>query len=162
MDSETLIKAIQANRPEVVEWLILKEGGNIDPSINNNYSIRLASCNGHVEVVKVLLNDSRVDPAANNNQAIQMATKNGHTEVVKLLKEFKQKQDNKLIKIAEKLRWNKYNQLLKETDYKEIKCYDLFRDDQMSEETKTLEIKYNSVESIIFKNDKTMVVTYKL
>ena len=34
----------------------------VDPSVNNNDAIYLASKNGHTEVVKLLLNDPRVDP----------------------------------------------------------------------------------------------------
>ena len=34
----------------------------IDPSAGDNYAIRIASENGHAEVVKLLLNDSRVNP----------------------------------------------------------------------------------------------------
>ena len=59
----------------------------IDPSDNNNYAIKWASKNGHLEIVKLLLQDKRVDPSANNNYAIKWASKNGHTEVVKLLLE---------------------------------------------------------------------------
>src|SRR2546426_6337866 len=41
--------------------------------------------NGHVDVMKLLLADSRVDPAADNNDAIRSAAANGHIDVVKLL-----------------------------------------------------------------------------
>jgi ankyrin repeat protein len=64
---------------------------NIDPAIDKRLNgrgksaIRLASKNGHVEVVKLLLNDPRVDPSAENNYAIRLASENGHVEAVKLL-----------------------------------------------------------------------------
>ena len=48
-------------------------------------SLCYASMNGHLEVVRVLLKDSRVDPSADNNQAIQFASENGHLEVVREL-----------------------------------------------------------------------------
>lgn len=57
----------------------------INPSINNNYAIRLTSENGHLEVVELLLSDPRVDPTVNNNEAIRSASVNGHLEVVGLL-----------------------------------------------------------------------------
>ena len=44
-----------------------------------------ASVRGHVNVVKVLLSDSRVDPSNNRNYAIRRASENGHTKVVRLL-----------------------------------------------------------------------------
>ena len=40
---------------------------------------------GHIEVVQLLLQDSRVDPSAKNNRAILAASQNGHTKVVQLL-----------------------------------------------------------------------------
>ena len=54
--------------------------------VGNNYAIRWASNNGHLEVVRLLLNDSRVNPSANNNEAIQRASKRGHFEIVELLR----------------------------------------------------------------------------
>jgi len=47
---------------------------------------------GHLEVVKILLQDKRIDPSIYDNHdvyfsAIQHASTNGHTEVVKLLLE---------------------------------------------------------------------------
>jgi len=57
----------------------------VDPSINGNYAIRMASQNGHTEIVRLLLQDERVDPSINGNYAIRMASRNGHTDIVKLL-----------------------------------------------------------------------------
>src|SRR3972149_2705194 len=39
----------------------------------------------HIEVVKLLLQDTRVDPSDQNNAAILLASGSGHIEVVKLL-----------------------------------------------------------------------------
>ena len=39
----------------------------VDPSIQDNYAIRAASCYGNHEVVALLLADSRVDPSAIDN-----------------------------------------------------------------------------------------------
>ena len=38
-----------------------------------NHPIRMASKNGHLEVVNLLLEDSRVNPRAEDNYAISMA-----------------------------------------------------------------------------------------
>ena len=56
-----------------------------DPSDDNNWAIRLASRNGHTEIVKVLLQDERVDPSDKDNYAIRMSSNNGYTDIVKLL-----------------------------------------------------------------------------
>jgi len=57
----------------------------VNPTIDNNYSIRMASGYGHTDIVKLLLQDRRVDPTADSNYAIGVASQNGHIEVVKLL-----------------------------------------------------------------------------
>ena len=59
--------------------LLLKHP-RVDPTTDDNYAIRWASLQGHWEVVKLLLEDSRV-----NSSAIQEASLHGHWEVVKLL-----------------------------------------------------------------------------
>jgi ankyrin repeat protein len=45
----------------------------------------MASRNGHVEIVRFMLNDNHIDPSARDNEAIRMASRNGHVEVVRLL-----------------------------------------------------------------------------
>ena len=50
----------------------------------NDLFIKSSEC-GHIEVVKILLTDSRVDPCDDNNYAIRLASERGHIEVVKLL-----------------------------------------------------------------------------
>jgi len=57
----------------------------VDPTLYNNYSIRMASENGHTDVVKLLLQDKRVDPSDDDNWSIIMSSENGHTDIVKLL-----------------------------------------------------------------------------
>ena len=64
--------------------LLLKEP-LVDPCADNNYAIRWASWNGHVEGVKLLLNDPRADLSADRNYAICLASRGGHVDVVKLL-----------------------------------------------------------------------------
>jgi ankyrin repeat protein len=57
----------------------------VDSSADNNFAIRWASRNGHLDVVKELMKDKRVDPSADNNFAIRWASRNGHLDVVKEL-----------------------------------------------------------------------------
>jgi hypothetical protein len=46
----------------------------VDPSANENYAIRRASKNGHIEVVRLLLSDECVDPSDDTNVLIQLVT----------------------------------------------------------------------------------------
>uniref|UniRef100_A0A6C0JWZ0 Uncharacterized protein n=1 Tax=viral metagenome TaxID=1070528 RepID=A0A6C0JWZ0_9ZZZZ len=59
----------------------------VDPSREDNWSIRVASQDGYVEIVRLLLEDPRVNPADYLNWSIDWASRNGHTEVVRLLLE---------------------------------------------------------------------------
>ena len=58
---------------------------NVDPSINDNVVIRLASYFGNLEVVALLLSDPRVNPSTDGNAAIRVASRQGHHAVVALL-----------------------------------------------------------------------------
>ena len=42
--------------------------------------------NGHIEIVKLLLQDERVDPSANENTPVRYAYMNNYPDVIKLLK----------------------------------------------------------------------------
>ena len=64
---------------------ILLKDPRVDPSDDNNNSIRRASKNGHLEIVKLLLQDPRVDPSDGNNYSIKAASENGHIKIVRLL-----------------------------------------------------------------------------
>ena len=71
----------------------------VNPAADENNAIRWASQNGHLEVVKILLQDPRVDPGifqnwllydkigrgAKDNNPIRVASQMGHLEIVKLL-----------------------------------------------------------------------------
>jgi len=67
---------------EKVNQLLLN---NVDPSEYNNSAFRWACNNGHLDIVKVLIADSRVDPSDCDDDAIDLACKNGHLEIVKVL-----------------------------------------------------------------------------
>lgn len=57
-----------------------------EPRLSPDYSaIELASMQGHIEIVKILLQDKRVDPTARGHKSLFLACKYGHTDVVKLL-----------------------------------------------------------------------------
>lgn len=56
-----------------------------DPAVNNNKAIRDASYYGHVDIVRLLLNDQRTDPLAGDNCAIEWAILNDHIDIVRLL-----------------------------------------------------------------------------
>jgi len=73
--------------------------------IKDDESIMYACENGHIEIVKLLLKDSRVNPSANNNAAIFRACKNGHFKIVKILLknsriDMKKEEKDELLKIA--------------------------------------------------------------
>ena len=59
----------------------------VDVSANDNYAIRSASLNGHVEVVKALLSSPNVDPSALKSEALRSAVERNNFGVVKLLME---------------------------------------------------------------------------
>ncbi len=63
--------------------LALERGA--DPTLHNDHAIRIASANGHTEIVKLLLNDPRVDPSSGDNYAIRHASEIGYIDIVKLL-----------------------------------------------------------------------------
>ena len=86
----------EQNRGERLFWELCNKGKDkeaalilsmdvFDPTADDNAAIRVASANGHVEVVKILLSDKRVVPSADDNAAIRWASANGHVEVVKIL-----------------------------------------------------------------------------
>jgi ankyrin repeat protein len=72
---------------EIVQLLL--NDGRADPTDDSNYALYIASKNGHIEVVRLLLQWSsgtkRVDPTADDNCAIRIASENGHIEIVLLL-----------------------------------------------------------------------------
>jgi hypothetical protein len=57
----------------------------VDPSSWDNASIRLASRNGHAEIVQMLLEDPRVDPTVRDNEALRRAQDRNHPQVMKVL-----------------------------------------------------------------------------
>jgi len=62
---------------------LLKDGW--DPSVDDNFAIKSACDKGHLEIVKLLLQDERVDPSAGGNSALRWASNYGYIKIVKLL-----------------------------------------------------------------------------
>jgi ankyrin repeat protein len=76
-------KPIMPNYYKIAKLLI--DDPRINPAINSNRMLKVASLTGYDKIVKLLLKNHRVDPAASNNYAIRKASWKGHTDVVKLL-----------------------------------------------------------------------------
>lgn len=91
--SRALGIASQLGHCEILKSLVNK---GIDPSSNDNYALRYASKNGHLETVTYLLSISAVsnNAAALSNAALDAACKKGHTEIVKLLLNITSVQDS--------------------------------------------------------------------
>ena len=70
---------------EVVKILLECNDAKINVTIDNNYAIRKASSEGHIELVKLLLQYEKVDPTADYNYAIRKASCRGFSEIVELL-----------------------------------------------------------------------------
>ena len=66
----------------MVEYLH-KNGADI--TADNNYAVKWASANGHLEVVKYL-HENGADVTGNDNYAVMHAAENGYSDVVRYLK----------------------------------------------------------------------------
>ena len=77
------LNACKSDNDELVN--VLLEFSDIDPSVDDNYAIRMASIYGHVAVVDRLLQDGGVDPSNYKNYAIRLASGKGHIAVVNRL-----------------------------------------------------------------------------
>lgn len=58
---------------------------SVDPSRDSCYGIALASENGHLDIVELLIADPRVNPADYDNYAFRVACYNGHVHIAKHL-----------------------------------------------------------------------------
>ena len=71
---------------------LLERGANVDQATKNNglFPLYAASQNGHLEVVKMLLDKGADTRKASNNRMTpyDIALQNGHSEVVELLRYF--------------------------------------------------------------------------
>ena len=69
---------------EVIRRMLLANPW-IDVNAQDGEALRLASENGHADVVKLLLARDNIDVNARDGAALRKASENGHTDVVKLL-----------------------------------------------------------------------------
>src|SRR3972149_4926138 len=88
------IKLTETSKTNLMEWackhghiavvrkLIDQEGADVGAF--DNQALRLASENGHLEVVRLLL-DKGADVGADDNYALRWASENGHLAVVRLV-----------------------------------------------------------------------------
>lgn len=97
----------------IEDYLLGKE---VDITTNRHLAIRIASEYGHVEVVKILLQEDEVDPTINNNSPLRGACWNNQLEIVKLLLNWKKlDQDDDLIYVDptdlnnSALRWSSWS-----------------------------------------------------
>ena len=89
------IKLTEINKQNLMEWACkhghlavvrkLIDQENADVGARGNAALYCASYNGHLEVVRLLL-DKGADIGACDNAALRWASRNGHLEVVRLLK----------------------------------------------------------------------------
>ncbi len=77
---------------------------SIDPSANNNKAL-MNACTNHnsgsqnfIQIVKLLLEDSRTDPSVHDNYAMNYSVHNGNVEILKLLLQDSRVDPSNLIK----------------------------------------------------------------
>lgn len=70
-DIDTVVRLVQSDR--------------VDPAVENNTALILASQNGHLPVVHFMLADGRVDPSSQNHRALRLASRHKHVLVVERL-----------------------------------------------------------------------------
>lgn len=75
--------AISCGNINMIKCIV--ESNIVDPSINNNMAIMLASSSYNPEIMEFLLKDSRIDPETNNNYCIKNAIRKGLVDIVKVL-----------------------------------------------------------------------------
>ncbi|PRP82607.1 putative ankyrin repeat-containing protein [Planoprotostelium fungivorum] len=78
-----LFLAVRGCKIDSLRFLLTRT--ELDPSIQDDAHLRMASRDGSTEIVRLLLSDPRVDPSAWNNKAIVEAAAGGHIEIVRLL-----------------------------------------------------------------------------
>lgn len=64
---------------------ILLENDQINPAIDNNDAIKVASKNGHIAIVEILLANNKVDPTVLYNYPLRTAAEHNHIDIFKML-----------------------------------------------------------------------------
>lgn len=65
--------------------LFLLSETDVDPTLENNYGIKIAVENSDSDIVEILLKDGRVDPQLQDNYLIITASENGESDIVEVL-----------------------------------------------------------------------------
>ena len=83
-ESDQFLEYIADGDYDNVKKLLLK---GINPAINENAAIIIASCEGHTEIIRLLIEEykDQIDPSENENEALDCAVNGGHIEIVRLL-----------------------------------------------------------------------------
>ena len=81
--NKKLEKCIEFNK--IIELKDLLKNKKIDPSVQGNWAIRVASLHGYNEIIEMLMEDERVDPTVYDNYAILKAHSYSHDDCVNLL-----------------------------------------------------------------------------
>lgn len=79
------MSAIEHNNVEIFGVIVGIGNDKYDPRADGGWPLRVASQKGHIEIVKMLLQDTRVNPADHDNSAVKNASAYGHIEVVNVL-----------------------------------------------------------------------------
>ena len=88
IDDVLIINAFEGNHNVVRDLLLVGANVNAKRDSDGTTALMAASCNGHVEIVKFLLQQKNVDFNAqkkNGGTALYMASLRGHLEVVSAL-----------------------------------------------------------------------------
>ncbi|KAJ3319295.1 hypothetical protein HDV06_006403 [Boothiomyces sp. JEL0866] len=83
LDDLILLVVEMGHGHEFLEDLLLNP--DADPSVKDNYAIRVAARIGNYKIVQILLKNPKVDPAARNNEALLAAVSAGHLPIIELL-----------------------------------------------------------------------------
>jgi ankyrin repeat protein len=115
VDQSTLFTACLQGHTTIVEMLVSDK--SIDPSIHNNFCLKLAIRQGNKDLVKLLLNDDRVYSFDMGRPSMLLAADNLHFDVVELLlnKRFSQENERSFRIAAE----NGYTSVIKILLHKE-------------------------------------------
>jgi hypothetical protein len=83
IQQDLFYKVVEMNDFDNVKLLLNEEG--VDPSLHNNYALRLSSRLGYTNIVEILLKHKLVCYVDHIALAFVVASENGHLNVVKLL-----------------------------------------------------------------------------
>ena len=112
----------------------MSDGGHNSSHANNDQALLLASDSGHLEVVRLLL-ENGADIHANNDEALQWASENGHLEVVRLLICYNANIEVVNINDNNLLLTSNFIHVIYRRDFNEIYSYIQMMMDEFSQET---------------------------